>query len=109
MSSLLILLIAIAFEVLGTVCMRLSEGFEVMWAAGLMLLFYGASFVSFVYCIRRIEISIAYALWTALGMLAISLVSFIFFEEAVTYPKVIALLFITAGVVGLTLESVEGS
>lgn len=107
MPPLILLFIAIFFEVVGTICMRLSYGFEVLWAAGLMVVFYIISFVLFIDCIKKLQLSIAYALWTALGMLAISLISFIFFKEEVTLMKIFALCLITVGVIGLTTETIE--
>ncbi len=104
LSPTITLLIAIFFEVIGTVCMKLSDGFSQWLPSLLMLLFYGLSFLAFVYSIKRIEISIAYALWTALGMLGITLFGFFFFNEEITLLKGGCLVIITLGVVGLTLD-----
>ncbi len=107
--TLLILLLAIGLEVAGTVSMKLSEGFDRIIPSLLMALFYLLSFLAFAYCIKRIQISIAYALWTALGMLGITLVGLFFFNEPLSLAKGISLFVITLGVVGLTLddESIE--
>lgn len=100
----LLMSIAICFEVLGTVCMKLSEGFSAIIPSILMLVFYGLGFMAFVACIARIQISIAYALWTAIGMVAISLIDIAFFDAHLSGTKILAFILISLGVVGLTLE-----
>ncbi|PWD83387.1 DMT family transporter [Ignatzschineria cameli] len=96
--------IAICFEVLGTVCMKLSDGFNEILPSLLMLFFYGLGFVAFVACIARIQISIAYALWTAIGMVAISVIDILFFDAHLSGMKIVAFVLIGLGVAGLSLE-----
>ncbi len=100
----LLMSIAICFEVLGTVCMKLSDGFSAILPSVLMLVFYGLGFVAFVACIARVQISIAYALWTAIGMVAISIIDILFFDAHLSSLKIIAFILISLGVVGLTFE-----
>lgn len=107
MPAALLLLLAIVFEVAGTVSMKLSQGFTQLWPSLLMLLFYGTAFFSFVACISRIEISTAYALWTALGMLAISVIDILIFGSSLSWMKLISFITIVAGVVWLTLDKAE--
>ncbi len=96
--------IAICLEVLGTVCMKLSNGFTEVIPSILMLLFYGFGFLAFVACIARVQISIAYALWTAIGMVAISIIDIIFFDAHLSSIKILAFVLISLGVIGLTLD-----
>ena len=100
----LLMSIAICLEVLGTVCMKLSDGFSEVIPSILMLVFYGLGFMAFVACIARIQISIAYALWTAIGMVAISLIDIVFFDAHLSGTKITAFVLISLGVIGLTLE-----
>ncbi len=104
MPAVLLMAIAICFEVLGTVCMKLSYGFTEVLPSILMLVFYGLGFVAFVACIAKIQISIAYALWTAIGMVAISLIDILFFDSHLSNTKIIAFVLISLGVMGLTFE-----
>ncbi len=109
MPAAILLMLAIVLEVAGTVSMKLSYGFTQLWPSLLMLLFYGAAFLSFVACISRIEISTAYALWTALGMLAISIIDILVFDSSLSLLKVLSFSIIVAGVVWLTLDKAERS
>ncbi len=96
--------IAICLEVLGTVCMKLSNGFTEVIPSILMLVFYGLGFLAFVACIARVQISIAYALWTAIGMVAISIIDILFFDAHLSSIKILAFVLISLGVIGLTLD-----
>lgn len=100
----LLMAIAICFEVIGTVCMKLSDGFNMIWPSIFMLVFYGLGFVAFVACIAKVQISIAYALWTAIGMVAISIIDILFFDANLSNMKITAFVLISLGVVGLTFE-----
>lgn len=100
----ILMAIAICFEVIGTVCMKLSDGFNEILPSVLMLVFYGLGFVAFVACIAKVQISIAYALWTAIGMVAISIIDILFFDAYLSNMKIIAFILISLGVVGLTFE-----
>ncbi|MFW6323870.1 MAG: DMT family transporter, partial [Desulfovibrionales bacterium] len=65
---------AIILEVAGTVSMKLSEGFTNILPSVLLFLFYGVSFVGLTLALKRIDVSIAYAVWSGLGTLLISLI-----------------------------------
>lgn len=104
MPAVLLMAIAICFEVIGTVCMKLSDGFNMILPSILMLVFYGLGFVAFVACIAKVQISIAYALWTAIGMVAISVIDILFFDAHLSNTKILAFVLISLGVVGLTFE-----
>ena len=99
----LILAGAIALEVAGTTSMKLSEGFTRLAPSVLIFVFYGLSFVALTLSLKRIELSVAYAVWSGLGTALIALVGIVFFRESLTALKVASLLLIVAGVVGLNL------
>jgi small multidrug resistance pump len=59
----LLLIVAIILEVCGTTCMKLSESFSKLVPSILIFVFYGLSFTVFTLALRRIDISVAYAVW----------------------------------------------
>ena len=67
------------------------------------------SFVSTIcilsYALRTIEMSVAYAIWGALGILLISVIGIIFLHESISTLKVISILLIVLGTIGLRLAS----
>jgi small multidrug resistance pump len=101
----LLLLFAIAMEVSGTTCMKLSQGFTQFWPSILVLVFYAFSFTASTFALKTIDVSVAYAVWMALGTTVIAIVGLVWFHESLTPLKVLALLMILIGVVLLNLSS----
>ncbi len=81
----------------------MSKGFSVLWPSVGTLLGYVFSFVMFSRALKAIDLSIAYALWCAGGILAVTAVSFVFFHEPVTALKLLFIMLILIGSVGLQL------
>lgn len=96
---------AIIFEIIGTTLMKMSDGFTYKLPALGMFVAYICAFSLLALSLKKIEVSVAYAVWAAVGIFLISIVGVLFFKETVSLVKVISMLFIIAGVVGLTLTS----
>ena len=101
----LILSFAIILEVSGTVSMKLSDGFTKIIPSVFIFVFYAASFVALTFAIKKIEISVAYAVWSGVGTALIALVGILYFKEAATMLKFASIFLIIAGVVGLKIGS----
>lgn len=99
----LYLLLGIVFEVLGTVFMKLADGFSKLWPSVLVFVCYGTCLAFLVLVLKKMEVGIAYAIWAGLGTALIAIIGFIWFEEPVTIPKIISILLIIAGILGLEL------
>jgi small multidrug resistance pump len=95
------LLAAILLEVAGTTSMKLSEGFTKLGPSVAIFVFYGLAFVLLTLALKSFDVSVAYAVWSGLGVAVISLVGILYFQEPVTALKVGSLLLIVAGVAGL--------
>ena len=95
---------AIVCEVVATTSMKLSEGFTKTLPSITMVVGYLASAVLITIAIKRIELSIAYAIWAGLGVLLTTLIGVYFFRETMTPMKVVSALMIMAGVMGLYLS-----
>lgn len=97
------LLLAIVFEVAGTTSMKLSDGFNKLTPSVMIFVFYVTSFVFLTLALRRLEVSVAYAVWSGLGTLLIAIIGVQYFHEPMTAIKAISLGLIITGVVGLRL------
>jgi len=95
---------AIVLEVFGTTSMKLSEGFTRPLPSVLIVLFYGGAFVGLTLCLKRMDVSVAYAIWSGVGTALIAVIGFLWFREAVTPLKVASLVMIVLGVIGLNLS-----
>ncbi|ETA67284.1 cation/cationic drug transporter [Methanolobus tindarius DSM 2278] len=103
--SYLYLAFAIIFEICGTTCMKLSEGFTKPLPSILIFVFYGISFISFTIALKKIEVSVAYAIWAGLGVAFISLIGHIGFNEPTPAVRIASLALIAIGVIGLHMSS----
>ena len=97
------LIMAILLEVIGTTCMKLSEGFTKIWPAVLMFIFYILSFSALTLALKKVEVSIAYAIWSGMGTALIATIGLLWFREPMTLLKFISLALIIIGVIGLNL------
>ena len=103
----LYLAIAIVLEVIGTTSMKLSEGFTKIIPSILMFVFYLASLAVLTLALKKIDVSVAYAVWAGLGTALIASIGIVYFHESATLLKLISILLIIAGVVGLHLSGAE--
>jgi small multidrug resistance pump len=97
------LLLAIVLEVSGTTCMKLSYGFTRIVPTVLMGVLYLMSLSSLTMALKRIEVGVAYAIWSGLGTALIAVIGFVGFHDAFTVLKAVSILLIIGGVVGLNL------
>jgi small multidrug resistance pump len=98
------LILAIIFEVLGTTCMKLSEGFTKTLPSVLMFVLYGACFSVLTLSLKKLDVSLAYAVWSGMGTALIATIGILWFKEPLTVWKLISLALIVAGVIGLNLS-----
>lgn len=98
------LLLAILLEVAGITSMKLSDGFTHLLPSILIFIFYAFSFVFLTLTLKRLEVSFAYAIWSGLGTLLIAMIGVFFFNEPMTWMKVLCLSAIISGVIGLRAE-----
>ena len=105
----LLLFIAIVFEVAGTTCMKLSDGFSKLAPSILIFVFYGISFGVFSRALKNgINLSAAYAIWCGVGMALIAVIGVVRFGEPVTVLKMTSMALIILGVIGLSFAKVTG-
>ncbi len=95
------LVLAIILEVVGTTNMKLAQGFTKVLPSILIFVFYGLSFVALTFALKRIDVSIAYAIWSGLGTVLIAAIGILWFKEPNTAIKLISIGLIVLGVVGL--------
>jgi small multidrug resistance pump len=98
------LYLAIVLEVAATVCMKLSDGCSRAIPSVFMVLFYGVSFFPTAMALRRLDVGMAYAVWSAVGTTLITLIGMVLFKEQMSIAKMAALGLIIFGVVMLNLS-----
>jgi len=98
---------AIALEIAGTVSMKLSQGFTRTLPSVLIFVFYAASFALMTIAVKRIDMSVSYAIWSAVGTAAITLIGVFGFRESLTPIQIGSLALIIIGVLGLRLGAAD--
>ncbi len=100
----LYLLIAILTEVVGTSLMKASQGLTKIIPTVSMFVLYGISFVFMALALKKIEVGVAYAIWSGLGTALIAMIGIAWFRESFSMPKVLGIVLIIVGVVLLNLK-----
>jgi len=99
----LFLATAIVSEVIGTTLMKLSDGFtKIPFIAG-MLVAYVTSLILLSMALKNIEVGVAYAIWSGFGIVLVSTIGIVFFNESIGLWKILFIGLIICGVIGLHL------
>ncbi|CAN7477825.1 SMR family transporter [Rhizobium sp. LjRoot98] len=96
---------AIVFEVLGTSAMQAAQHFSKLVPTLIMVVCYAIAFYLLSYTLRVIPVGIAYAIWSGLGIVLISLVGYFVFGQKLDLAAILGLGLIIAGVVVLNVFS----
>jgi small multidrug resistance pump len=101
--SLLLLLIAILSEVVGTVALKASDGFARFGPTALVVVGYGLTFYFLGLALKQIPLGVAYAIWSGLGTAGAVLAGVLLWRESLNLAGVIGIALIVAGVLILNL------
>ncbi|SCB27224.1 SMR family transporter [Rhizobium multihospitium] len=99
------LLVAIVLEVIGTTALQMSQQFTRLGPTVVLVVCYAAAFYCLSVTLRVIPVGIAYAIWSALGIVLISMVGVVLFRQKLDLAAIIGLGLIIAGVLVVNLFS----
>ncbi|RQO53743.1 QacE family quaternary ammonium compound efflux SMR transporter [Variovorax sp. KBW07] len=99
------LFVAIVAEVIATSFLKGSEGFTRLWPSVASVAGYAVAFFFLSLTLRTIPTGIAYAIWSGVGIVLISLVSWLWFGQKLDGPAILGLGLIIAGVVVVNVFS----
>ncbi|MCA2409185.1 QacE family quaternary ammonium compound efflux SMR transporter [Rhizobium leguminosarum bv. viciae 248] len=100
-----LLFAAIVLEVIGTTALQLAQQFTRIGPTALVVACYAAAFYCLSLTLKSIPVGIAYAIWSALGIVLISSVGLVFFKQRLDLPAVVGLGLIITGVLVVNLFS----
>ena len=101
----LFLAIAILFEVAGTAVLVKTEQFTRLIPTLLVISFYVISFYFLSLSLKVIPVGIAYAIWSAVGIVCIAFIGFVFFKQSLDFPAILGISLIIVGVLVINLFS----
>lgn len=99
------LLVAIAAEVVGTSALKSSEGMTRLGPSLVVIASYGAAFYFLSLTLKTIPIGVAYAVWSGVGIILISLVGWVVFRQSLDFAAPFGIALIAAGVAVINLMS----
>ena len=99
------LALAIAIEICATTMMKIASDESCIKRTMLSTVAYLTSLFLFGSSLAQIDVGIAYAIWSALGTLFVSVAGAVMFGEQFTAIKVVSMILILVGVVGLNYKS----
>ena len=95
---------AIVFEVAGTTSMKLAQGFTRPLPSVLIFVFYALAFVALTLTLKKMDISVAYSVWSGVGTALIAAIGFFWFQEPLTPVRLACIALIVIGIVGLNAD-----
>jgi small multidrug resistance pump len=101
----LFLSIAIVAEVIGTSALKAAEGFTRLGPSLVVIVGYGMSFYFLSLALRGIPVGVAYAVWSGVGIVLISVIGWLAFGQSLDGPAVLGIGLILAGVLVLNVFS----
>ncbi len=103
--SYLYLSVAIIAEVIATSALKSAEGFTKPLASSIVVVGYGIAFYCLSVVLKTIPVGIAYAIWSGLGIVLISVVAYFFHQQKLDLAAVIGMSLIVIGVVVINVFS----
>ena len=97
---------AALFEIGWAIGLKYSQGFTHFWASCWTCAAMILSFTLLAIAVRTIPIGTGYAIWTGIGAVGASVGGMILFGESVTPLRILCLMCIVCGVVGLKWAAV---
>ena len=84
--------------------MKRSAGFSKLIPSILVFILYPLLLAAFVYALRSLHLSFAYAVWAGAGVLAVGTIGILYLKEPLSAQKIISILLISAGMVTFYLS-----
>lgn len=97
------LVIAGLFETAFAISLKQSQGFSRLVPSVLFVVFAVASFALLNLALRTLPVGTAYAVWTGIGAAGTAVLGMLFLGEPTQVARIVSIVLIVAGVVGLQL------
>ena len=99
------LALAIVAEVVATSALQASAGFTRLGPSVLVVLGYGVAFYCLSLTLRTVPVGVAYALWSGLGIVLITAMGWVLYQQRVDAAALLGMALIMAGVAVIQLFS----
>ncbi|WP_435738690.1 multidrug efflux SMR transporter [Cellulosimicrobium sp. PMB13] len=100
----IVLILSGMLEAGWALSLKASEGLSKLWPSVSFVALLVLSMVGLSYALKTLPVGVAYGVWVGIGAALTAILAVVLFDEPVTVLKVISLVLIVAGVVGLNLS-----
>lgn len=97
--------VAILAEVIATTALRAADGFTQLWPSIISIVGYVVAFYFLSLTLRTMPVGIAYAIWSGVGIVLISLAGWLLYRQLLDLPAIVGMGLIMAGVIVINLFS----
>ncbi len=104
-----LLILSILAEVIATTTLKASDGFSRFWPSLIVIIGYAVSFWGLSQVVKTMPLGIAYAIWSGLGIVLVSIAAMFIYQQKLDLPAVIGMLLIIAGVLVINILSKSGT
>lgn len=109
MNGLTYLMLAIISEVIATTMLKASDGFSRLYPSIVVVIGYCLSFWALSQVVRVMPLGIAYAIWSGLGIVLVSVAAMFLYQQKLDLPAIVGMALIIAGVLVINLLSKSAS
>ncbi|WP_311752020.1 SMR family transporter [Proteus columbae] len=109
MNGLTYLMLAIISEVIATTMLKASDGFSRLYPSIVVVIGYCLSFWALSQVVRVMPLGIAYAIWSGLGIVLVSVAAVCLYQQKLDLPAIVGMTLIIAGVLVINLLSKSAS
>jgi small multidrug resistance pump len=95
----LYLSIAILAEVIATSSLKAAEGFTRLTPSLIVVFGYGTAFYFLSLTLRTMQVGTAYAIWSGVGTVIISIVAWLLYNQKLDAPSILGMALILSGVI----------
>ncbi|SFM20471.1 DMT family transporter [Marinobacter zhejiangensis] len=99
------LVIAIVAEVIATTALKSSDGFSRLLPSIVVVAGYSVAFYCLALALRTIPVGVAYAIWSGVGVVMVTILAWVFFGQRLDLPAIAGMGLIIAGVVVMNVFS----
>jgi small multidrug resistance pump len=99
----ILLSIAIAAEIFGTLSLKASDGLSKLWPSLGVLFGYAIAFTLMASSLKKLDVGITYAIWSGVGIIGAAVGGYIFFGQHISKVSIAGMAIIIVGVVVMNL------
>ena len=96
-----VLIVSGLLEAGWALSLKASDGLSRLWPSVLFVILLVASMAGLAFALRSLPVGVAYAVWTGIGATVTAAIGMAWLGEAVSVGKIVSIVLIVAGIVGL--------